>query len=96
MQPATEDEAVKTEPEEEEEESEDSEKKDDEDLDEIRKKDLYIAELEKKIETLEAKLKTANKSRSKGIPAHFDSERKAVKNLYDDDGRDLYGRVIKP
>jgi len=94
MQPATEDEAVKSEPEEEEEEEEES-KVDDEDLDEIRKKDLQIAELEKKIEVLEAKLKTANKSRSKGIPAHFDSEKKAIKNLYEDDGRDLYGRVIK-
>ena len=96
MQPATKDEAVKSDPEEEEEESSEAEeKKDDEDLDEIRKKDLKIAELEKKIEALEAKLKTANKSRSKGIPAHFDSEKKVVKNLYDDDGRDLYGRVIK-
>ena len=94
MQPATEDEAVKAEPEDEEESSEE-EKKDDEDLDEIRKKDLKIAKLEKKVEQLEAKLSTANKSRSKGIPAHFDSEEKAVKNLYDDDGRDLYGRVIR-
>ena len=93
MQPATEDEAVKSEPEEEEEEE--TSKVDDEDLDEIRKKDLQIAELEKKIELLEAKLKTANKSRSKGIPAHFDSERRAIKNLYEDDGRDLYGRVIR-
>lgn len=95
MQPATEDEAVKSEPEEEEEEEEEDSKVDDEDLDEIRKKDLQIAELEKKIELLEAKLKTANKSRSKGIPAHFDSERRAIKNLYEDDGRDLYGRVIR-
>lgn len=95
MQPATEDEAVKTEPEEEEEDSsETDEKKDDEDLDEIRRKDLKIAELEKKILDLEAKLKTANKSRSKGIPAHF-GEKKVVKNLYTDDNRDLYGRVIR-
>ena len=96
MQPATEGEAVKSEPEEEEEESseEDTGKKDDEDLDEIRKKDLKIAELEKKIEALEAKLKTASKSRSKGIPAHLDTGH-SVKNLYDDDGRDLYGRVIR-
>ena len=98
MQPATEDEAVKSDPEEEEEEEESEEeenKKDDEDLDEIRKKDLQIAELEKKIEALEAKLKTANKSRSKGIPPHLDSGKKAIKNLYTDDNRDLYGRVIK-
>jgi len=96
MQPATEDEAVKSEPEEEEEEEEEETSKvDDEDLDEIRKKDLQIAELEKKIEVLEAKLKTANKSRSKGIPAHFNTEKRAVKNLYEDDNRDLYGRVIR-
>ena len=95
MQPATEDEAVKAEPEEEEEEeTEEESKKDDEDLDEIRKKDLKIAELEKKIESLEAKLKTANKSRSKGIPYHLE-DKKAVKNLYSDDNRDLYGRVIR-
>ena len=88
MQPGTEDEAVKAE--------DDSEEatEDDEDLDELRKKDLKIAELEKKIELLEAKLETANKSRSKGIPPHFDSG-KVVKNLYEDDNRDLYGRVIK-
>ena len=90
MQPATEDQAVKAEDESEEETT----KKDDEDLDEIRKKDLKIAELEKKIFDLEAKLKSANKSRSKGIPPHFESG-KAVKNLYSDDGRDLYGRVIR-
>ena len=96
MQPATEDEAVKSEPEEEEEEdSEEETTKDDEDLDEIRKKDLKIAELEKKIEALEAKLVSANKSRSKGIPPHFDSERRVIKNLYEDDNRDLYGRVIR-
>ena len=90
MQPATEDQAVKAEDESEEETT----KKDDEDLDEIRKKDLKIAELEQKIFDLEAKLKSANKSRSKGIPPHFESG-KAVKNLYSDDGRDLYGRVIR-
>ena len=90
MQPATEDEAVKSE----EETEDETTKKDDEDLDEIRKKDLKIAELEKKIFDLEAKLKSANKSRSKGIPPHFESG-KAVKNLYEDDGRDLYGRVIR-
>ncbi len=90
MQPATEDEAVKSE----EETEEETTKKDDEDLDEIRKKDLKIAELEKKIFDLEAKLKSANKSRSKGIPPHFEGG-KAVKNLYEDDGRDLYGRVIR-
>lgn len=89
MQPATEDEAVKAE-----DESEEETTKDDEDLDEIRKKDLKIAELEKKIFDLEAKLKSANKSRSKGIPPHFEGG-KAVKNLYSDDGRDLYGRVIR-
>ena len=97
MQPATEDEAVKSEPEEdpeEEDSEEETTKKDDEDLDEIRKKDLKIAELEKKIEVLEAKLKTASKSRSKGIPPHFE-EKRAVKNLYSDDNRDLYGRVIR-
>ena len=64
MQPATEDQAVKAEDDSEEETT----KKDDEDLDEIRKKDLKIAELEQKIFDLEAKLKSANKSRSKGIP----------------------------
>lgn len=90
MQPATEDEAVKSEDASEEETT----KKDDEDLDEIRKKDLKIAELEQKIFDLEAKLKSANKSRSKGIPPHFESG-KVVKNLYEDDGRDLYGRVIR-
>lgn len=90
MQPATEDEAVKSE----EETEDETTKKDDEDLDEIRKKDLKIAELEKKIFDLEAKLKSANKSRSKGIPPHFESG-KVVKNLYEDDGRDLYGRVIR-
>ena len=89
MQPATEDQAVKAE-----DESEEETTKDDEDLDELRKKDLKIAELEKKIFDLEAKLKSANKSRSKGIPPHFDSG-KVVKNLYEDDNRDLYGRVIK-
>ena len=89
MQPGTEDEAVKAE-----DESEEETTKDDEDLDELRKKDLKIAELEKKIFDLEAKLKSANKSRSKGIPPHFDSG-KVVKNLYEDDKRDLYGRVIK-
>ena len=97
MQPATEDEAVKSDPEpeeEEEEEEEDKAAKDDEDLDEIRRKDIKIQELEKKILDLEAKLESANKSRSKGIPPHF-VERKAVKNLYIDDNRDLYGRVIK-
>lgn len=90
MQPGTEDEAVKAEDESEDETT----KKDDEDLDEIRKKDLKIAELEKKIFDLEAKLKSATKSRSKGIPPHFDGG-KVVKNLYEDDGRDLYGRVIR-
>jgi hypothetical protein len=93
MQPATEDEAVKSDPEEEEEEEEEA-AKDDEDLDEIRRKDIKIQELEKKILDLEAKLESANKSRSKGIPPHF-VERKAVKNLYIDDNRDLYGRVIR-
>jgi hypothetical protein len=90
MQPATEDQAVKAEDDSEEETT----KKDDEDLDEIRKKDLKIAELEKKIFDLEAKLKSATKSRSKGIPPHFEGG-KVVKNLYEDDGRDLYGRVIR-
>ena len=90
MQPATEDQAVKAEDDSEEETT----KKDDEDLDEIRKKDLKIAELEQKIFDLEAKLKSANKSRSKGIPPHFEGG-KVVKNLYEDDGRDLYGRVIR-
>ena len=94
MQPATEDEAVKSDPEVEEEEEEDKAAKDDEDLDEIRRKDIKIQELEKKILDLEAKLESANKSRSKGIPPHF-VERKAVKNLYMDDNRDLYGRVIR-
>jgi len=88
MQPGTEDEAVKAE------ETTEEATKDDEDLDEIRKKDLKIAELEKKIFDLEAKLKSATKSRSKGIPPHFDGG-KVVKNLYEDDGRDLYGRVIR-
>lgn len=93
MQP----EAVKAEPEPEEEDDstdEETTKKDDEDLDEIRKKDIKIQELEKKILDLEAKLESANKSRSKGIPPHF-TEKKAVKNLYIDDNRDLYGRVIR-
>lgn len=88
MQPGTEDEAVKAE------ETTEEATEDDEDLDEIRKKDLKIAELEKKIFDLEAKLKSATKSRSKGIPPHFDGG-KVVKNLYEDDGRDLYGRVIR-
>ena len=88
MQPATEDQAVKAE------ETTEEATEDDEDLDEIRKKDLKIAELEKKIFDLEAKLKSANKSRSKGIPPHFEGG-KVVKNLYEDDGRDLYGRVIR-
>ena len=83
-----EDEAVKAE------ETTEEATEDDEDLDEIRKKDLKIAELEKKIFDLEAKLKSATKSRSKGIPPHFDGG-KVVKNLYEDDGRDLYGRVIR-
>lgn len=94
MQP----EAVKAEPEPEEDEDdstdEETTKKDDEDLDEIRRKDIKIQELEKKILDLEAKLESANKSRSKGIPPHF-TEKKAVKNLYIDDNRDLYGRVIR-
>lgn len=88
MQPGKEDEAVKAE------EPTEEATEDDEDLDEIRKKDLKIAELEKKIFDLEAKLKSATKSRSKGIPPHFDGG-KVVKNLYEDDGRDLYGRVIR-
>ena len=88
MQPGTEDEAVKAE------ETTEEATEDDEDLDEIRKKDLKIAELEKKIFDLEAKLKSATKSRSKGIPPHFEGG-KVVKNLYEDDGRDLYGRVIR-
>ena len=101
MQPCTEDEAVKAEPEPEDDEEEDDDssedettKKDDEDLDEIRRKDIKIQELEKKILDLEAKLESANKSRSKGIPPHFE-EKRVVKNLYIDDNRDLYGRVIK-
>ena len=88
MQPGKEDEAVKAE------DTSEEATEDDEDLDEIRKKDLKIAELEKKIFDLEAKLKSATKSRSKGIPPHFEGG-KVVKNLYEDDGRDLYGRVIR-
>ena len=88
MQPGKEDEAVKAE------DTSEEATEDDEDLDEIRKKDLKIAELEKKIFDLEAKLKSATKSRSKGIPPHFEGG-KVVKNLYEDDGRDFYGRVIR-
>ena len=100
MQPGTEDEAVKASGKEDEEDEEEEDggevKKDDEDLDEIRKKDLEIADLKKRIEELEGKLSSANKSRSKGIPLHLDNNNEtAVKNLYLDDNRDLYGRVIK-
>lgn len=54
-------------------------------------KDKRIAELEAENQ----KLKSATKS--KGIPDHFQTEngRQAIKNLYEDDGRDMYGRVIK-
>lgn len=53
-------------------------------------KDKKIAELEEEIKTL----KSATKS--KAIPDHLQNETKeAVKNLYEDDGRDLYGRVIR-
>ena len=59
----------------------------DEDEDE---KDKRIKELEAEIQ----RLKTATKS--KAIPDHFQTEQKeAVKNLYSDDGRDMYGRVIR-
>lgn len=66
-------------------------KEEDEDAeDEEDEKDKKIAELEAEIK----RLKTATKS--KGIPDHFQTEEKmAVKNLYSDDGRDLYGRVIR-
>lgn len=53
-------------------------------------KDKKIAELEDEVKAL----KSATKS--KAIPDHFQTETKeAVKNLYSDDGRDLYGRVIR-
>lgn len=53
-------------------------------------KDKKIAELEDEVKAL----KSATKS--KAIPDHFQTETKeAVKNLYEDDGRDLYGRVIR-
>ena len=53
-------------------------------------KDKRIKELEAEI----AELKAATKS--KAIPDHFEQDNKAaIKNLYTDDGRDLYGRVIK-
>lgn len=54
-------------------------------------------EKDKRIKELEAenkKLKSANKS--KGIDDHLNKEGgEAIKNLYSDDGRDIYGRVIK-
>ena len=53
-------------------------------------KDKKIAELEEEVKAL----KSATKS--KAIPDHLQTEEKeAVKNLYSDDGRDLYGRVIR-
>lgn len=53
-------------------------------------KDKKIAELEDEVKAL----KSATKS--KAIPDHLQTEEKeAVKNLYSDDGRDLYGRVIR-
>lgn len=61
-----------------------------EDEEEEDEKDKKIAELEAEIK----RLKTATKS--KGIPDHLQTETgEAVKNLYSDDGRDLYGRVIR-
>ena len=53
-------------------------------------KDKRIAELEAENKAL----KSATKS--KAIPDHLQTgEKEAVKNLYEDDGRDLYGRVIR-
>lgn len=61
-----------------------------EDEEEEDEKDKKIVELEAEIK----RLKTATKS--KGIPDHLQTETgEAVKNLYSDDGRDLYGRVIR-
>ena len=62
-----------------------------EDEEEEDEKDKKIAELEAEIK----RLKTATKS--KGIPDHLQTEEKpeAIKNLYVDDGRDMYGRVIR-
>ena len=57
-------------------------------------KDKLIQELKAEIEELK-KQKSATKS--KAIPDHFatEGESEAIKNLYLDDGRDMYGRVIK-
>ena len=75
------DEAVKAE------ETEDEEATEDE-------KDKIIKELKAEIEELK-KQKSATKS--KAIPDHFatEEEPEAIKNLYLDDGRDMYGRIIK-
>ena len=60
-------------------------------------KDKKIAELEEEITALKEEIKTLKSAtKSKAIPDHFQTETKeAVKNLYEDDGRDLYGRVIR-
>lgn len=53
-------------------------------------KDKRIKELEAEVQ----RLKTATKS--KGLPDHLQGEKgDAIKNLYEDDGRDMYGRVIR-
>lgn len=55
-------------------------------------------EKDKKIKELEAEIKELKEAtKSKAIPDHFDQEQKpeAIKNLYKDDGRDMYGRVIR-
>ena len=57
---------------------------------EMDEKDKRIKELEAEVQ----RLKSATKS--KGIPDHLENNGgEAVKNLYLDDGRDCYGRVIK-